>query len=169
MTDLVKLYNPANSASLTEEQILGLQNLNSTELKELAIAYPNMTMNRAYLLIIDGSKPAENQLPTLSTFENLWNLRERNGLKDYVAFNFKGAYRPTPAMTNVKVKRQEVLDLSETELMSLPGFKTANTSHAPQEVLVKKINKTALETETGTEEIISKDSKNTKLKKIKSI
>lgn len=167
MTDLVKLYNPANSSSLTTEQIAGLQKLTSSELKELALAYPNMTMSRAYLLIIDGSKPAEKQLPTLSTFENLWNLREKNGQKNYVAFNFKGNYRPMPAMNNVKVKRVEVLDLSETELMSLPGFKTANSNHPPREVPVTKINKIALE--TSTKEVSdTKSSKKPASKKTKS-
>lgn len=123
MTDLVKLYNPANSATLTSEQIDGLQKLTSAEIKDLATAYPNMTMQRAYLLIIDGSKPPAKQLPTLSSFENLWNLREKNGQRNFVAFNFHGTYKVNNNAP-VKPKRTEVLDLSETELMSLPGFKT---------------------------------------------
>lgn len=155
MTDLVKLYNPANSVSLTSEQITGLQNLSSSEIKELAVAYPNLSMNRAYLLIIDGSKPAEKQLPTLSSFENLYNLREKNGLKNFVAYGFRGTVKANPSI-NVKSKKQDVLDLSETELMTLPGFKIKSSAplqagqlppvenvkvSEPQQVKVKKIKK----------------------------
>ncbi len=140
MTDIVKLYNPANAGSLTPEQITGLQQLTSAEIKELATAYPNMTMNRAYLLIIDGTKPADKQLPTLSTFENLYNLRERNGQKNYVAFNFRGVYKPTPAAP-VRARRTELLDLSDTELMVLPGFKAAGENIKLERVAVTKVKK----------------------------
>lgn len=140
MTDLVKLYNPANAASLTREDLEGLQKLTSTEIKELALAYPNLTMQRAYLLIIDSKIPVEKQLLLQSSFENLWNLREKNGLRNFVAFNFKGTYKPVSALP-VKPKRQEVLDLSETELMSLPGFKTATKEEPAQEVKVTKVKK----------------------------
>lgn len=119
MSDLVKLYNPASAGSLTPDQIEGLQKLTSAEIKELATAYPNTTMQRAYLLIIDNSKPVDKQLPMLSSFENLWNLREKNGLKKYVAFNFKGGYKVNAVASR---RKSEVVDLSETELLSLPGF-----------------------------------------------
>lgn len=140
MTDNVKLYNPANAGSLTPEQIEGLQKLTSPELKELATAYPNMVMQRAYLLVIDSTKPVEKQLPTLSTFENLWNLREKNAQRNYVAYAFKGNYK-TKSNAPVKPIRRDVVDLSDKELMSLPGFKTANSKQPAQEVEVIKINK----------------------------
>lgn len=124
MSDLVKLYNPANASSLTAEQIEGLQKLTSAEIKELAIAYPNATMQRAYLLIIDSTKPVEKQLPSLNSFENLYNLREMNGLRQYVAFGFKGVYKPRMVAPNFsRPKRTEVVDLSDQELLTLPGFK----------------------------------------------
>src|SRR6478735_9235127 len=123
MTDVVKLYNPANAASLTPEQIEGLKNLTTDEIGQLAKAYPNGSFQRAYLLIVDGSKPVAKQLPTLSTFQNLYNLRVKNGLKDFVAIAFKGQYKPVTSVP-VRAKRQEVLDLSDTELLTLPGFKT---------------------------------------------
>lgn len=138
MHDLVKLYNPANSATLTPEQVSGLQSLTSAEIKELAIAYPNMTMRRAYLLIVNSKLPVEKQLPSLCTFENLWNLREKNGLRNYVAFQFTGNYKAVQAPA--KARRTEVKDLSDVELMSLPGFKTKDINHAAQNVEVKKIN-----------------------------
>lgn len=139
MTDLVKLYNPASAASLTPEQLEGLQNLSSPEIKELAMAYPNMTMQRAYLLIIDKTKPAGKQLPTLSSFENLWNLREKNGLRNFVPYAFRGSYQTkTIAPSSRKV---EVLDLSDADLMDLPGFKTATKEHPPEVVKVKKVRK----------------------------
>ncbi len=140
MTDLIKLYNPANAGSLTPDQIAGLQQLTSTEIKQLAEAYPNMTMNRAYLLIIDGTKPADKQLPALSTFENLYNLREKNGQRNYVAYSFRGVYKPTPAAP-VRARRTELLDLSDTELMVLPGFKAAKENIPGEKVYVSKVKK----------------------------
>lgn len=124
MSELVKLYNPANAAALTPEQVQGLQKLTSAEIKELAEAYPNKTMQRAYLLIIDSTKPIEKQLPTLNSFENLYNLREKNGLRQYVAFGFKGTYTPRLITPNyVRPRKTEVVDLSDEELLTLPGFK----------------------------------------------
>lgn len=140
MSELVTLYNPANASALTPEQIAGLQKLTSEQIKELAKAYPNMTTVRAYLLIVDGSKPIDKQIPNLSTFENLWNLRERNGQKRYVAYQFRGAYKPK-SVTASKINRREVVDLSDTELMTLPGFKTPNENFPAQQVNVTKVKK----------------------------
>jgi hypothetical protein len=141
MSDIVKLYNPANAAALTPEQVEGLQKLTNEEIKELAKAYPNMTMQKAFLLIIDGSKPANRQIPTLSTYENLYNLRVKNGLKNYVAYAFKGAYKPTNIQP-LKSRRTEVLDLSDTELLHLPGFRTGNQRHEAETITVTKIEET---------------------------
>lgn len=140
MSKIVETYNPANAESLTSEQLEGLRNLTSAEIKELAMAYPNMTMQKAYLLIIDGSKPAEKQLPTLSSFENLYNLREKNGLRNYVAYAFKAGYKPR-VIPHVKGKVTEVIDLSEKELMDLPGFKTRSAEIEAEKVEVTKIRK----------------------------
>lgn len=123
MSDLVKIYNPANAGSLSPEQLQGLQELTSSEIRELATAYPNATMQRAYLLIIDKTKPIHKQLPALSSFENLYNLRERNGLRNYVPYAFRSNYKP--AQINPRSKKVEIVDLSDTELMVLPGFKKA--------------------------------------------
>lgn len=141
MTDFVKTYNPANAAALTPQELSDLQLLTSEQIKQLAKAYPNEAFGRAYLLIVDGTKPVEKQLPSLSTFENLWNLREKNGLRNYVAFNFKGNIAAIVSKT-VKVRKTEVLDLSDAELMTLPGFKVSN--YLPPEDLkvpVKEIKK----------------------------
>ena len=138
MTDLVKLYNPANAAALTPDQVAGLQKLSDSELKELAKAYPNVTMQRAYLLIIDTRKSPDKQLPALSSFENLYNLRTKNNMKSYIAYNFKGYKVNSPVVKKGKqTKKVEVLDLSDAELLSLPGFKTIPAT----EVKVKKIGK----------------------------
>lgn len=146
MTDIVKLYNPANAAALTPDELQGLQKLDSAQIKELATAYPNVTMQRAFLLIIDSRKPAEKQLPALSSFENLWNLREKNGLRHYVAFAFRNNYKAPSSKnaTSVRAKKSEVVDLSETELRNLPGFKTQNREEPPQQVNVTKIHKTTV-------------------------
>ncbi len=130
MSDIVKLYNPANAAALTEQEISGLQKLTSDQIKELAKAYPNVLFSRGYLLIIDNRKPVDKQLPNLSSFENLWNLREKNGQRHYVAFNFHGNYKAS-SVKAVKPRKTEVLDLSNTELLNLPGFKVA--SNVPPE------------------------------------
>jgi len=148
MNELIKLYNPANAGTLTPEELEGLQKLDSAQIKELALAYPNAAMQRAYLLIIDNRKPADKQLPALSSYENLWNLREKNGLRNYVAYSFRGTYR-AKTVVPFKQKRTEVLDLSEVELMNLPGFKksgtpkpvTTFTEELPAEPLQVKVTK----------------------------
>lgn len=140
MTDIIKLYNPANAAALTPDQLQGLQKLDSAQIKELATAYPNMIMQRAYLLIIDSRKPAEKQLPALSSFENLWNLREKNGLRHYVAYAFRSSYKaPQKSAIPVRAKKSEVVDLSETDLLNLPGFKTPTREEPPQQVKITKV------------------------------
>lgn len=136
MTDLIKLYNPANASALTPEDIAGLQKLESPQIKQLAQAYPNMTTSRSYLLIVDKNKPIEKQIPMLSTYENLWNLREKNAQRQYVPYGFRGAVKlKTPTG---KARRTEVLDLSETELMELPGFRKPGTEAATAPVEVSK-------------------------------
>ncbi len=142
MSDLITTYNPANADTLTKEQIFKMQELTSAEIKELAAAYPNGATNRAYLLIIDKRQPVEKQLPSLSTFQNLWNLREKNGLRNYVAYQFRGNYKPvtgTKQGSSVRPKRTEVVDLADTDLMNLPGFKTADKEFPAQTVQVTKI------------------------------
>ena len=140
MSEIVNLYNPANASALTPDQVNGLQKLSSAEIKELAQAYPNAVLQKAYLLIVDSTKPIEKQLPALSSFENLYNLRERNGQKNWVAFAFRGNYKPQ-RITPVRVRKSEVLDLSDVELKELPGFKTANEVIPPETVMVKKVKK----------------------------
>ena len=147
MTDIVQLYNPANANGLTQEQIANMQKLTSDEIKQLAKAYPNLVLQRAYLLIVDSTKPIEKQLPNLSSFENLYNLREKNGQRKWVAFGFKGSAKPKVVqvgrVTKVSRGKVEVVDLSDAELMSLPGFKMANNVEVqPTQVQVVKVNKT---------------------------
>jgi hypothetical protein len=142
MTDLVKLYNPANASALSKEEVDGLQKLNSTQIRELAQAYPNQTMQRAYLLIIDSKLPANRQIPAMSSFENLYNLREKNGMRQYVAFAFKGNYKPTQVVTTKK--NVQIVDLSDTELMHLPGFKKPipQEGAGDMEIKVTKVKRT---------------------------
>lgn len=150
MSDLIKLYNPANAGSLSPEQISNLQKLDSAQIKELADAYPNMTMSRAYLLIIDNRRPVDKQIPALSSFQNLWNLREKNSQRHWVAYNFRGNYKQTPVIP-AKTKKPEVLDLSDTELMNLPGFKKNGADKTEETVKVTKVKKKAKQAkgETG--------------------
>lgn len=138
MTDIVKIYNPAFADALTPEQIAGLQKLKPDQIKELATAYPNASMQRAYLLIIDSKKPVEKQLPQLSTFQNLYNLITKNGMKSFVAYGFRGAVKQKQ-VSKVNPRRSEVLDLSDQELMTLPGFRTKDTQHNGETVTVTKV------------------------------
>lgn len=123
MTDFLKIYKPENAAALTPEQIEGIRNLTTEEIKQLAKAYPNERYPRAYLLIIDTKSkiPIEKQLPSLSTWENLYNLITKNNLK-FVAVGFRGQVKQTVRSSNVRPRRSEVVDLSDAELMDLPGF-----------------------------------------------
>lgn len=143
MTDVVKLYNPANASALTSQQIADMQNLTSDEIRQLAQAYPNAASTSAYLLIVDMRKEPAKQIPTLSSWESLFNLRERNGRREFVAFSFRGVYQPRaiPA-TRFVPKKIQVIDLSDTELMSLPGFKLPDKTIGPQDVEIKKVNRT---------------------------
>ncbi len=146
MTDIIKLYNPANAAALTQEEIINLQSLKLEQIKELAKAYPNSSHTRAYLLIIDSKKPVEKQLPQLSTWQNLYNLITRNGLRGFVAYGFRATtQKPNRTIGKVsKVRRSEVLDLSDQELMTLPGFRTKAENgeirtHPSQTVTITKV------------------------------
>lgn len=139
MSDIVKLYNPANAAALTPDQVAGLQKLTDSELKELAKAYPNSSFTKNYLLIINTKKNLNNHLPVLSSFQSLYNLRNLNGMKSYVAFGFKGVTKvnkPVMQKGNQR-KKVEVVDLSDAELLTLPGFKSIPIT----EVKVKRLGK----------------------------
>lgn len=155
--DVVKLYNPANASALTKEQIDDLQKLDSAQIKQLAAAYPNGAMGgRAYLLIIDSRKPVEKQLPISSTFQNLWNLRERNAQRQWVAYRFRDGYKPAPVANvrrgNVPPRKTQVVDLSDTDLMNLPGFKTKDKEFPAQTVEVTTIKKEPVKSEPTQEE-----------------
>jgi hypothetical protein len=165
MSDIVKLYNPANAAALTPEQTQGLQNLTTDEIGQLAKAYPNGT-GGAYLLIVDSATPAHKQLPRLSTFQNLYNLRTLNGMKGQVAIGFKGNYKPQRVNAPLKAKRQEVVDLSDVELLNLPGFKTGVGTNKeenipPETVQVTKVKEKKDETKETPKKKGGRPKKNT--------
>jgi len=148
MSDIVKLYNPANAAALTAAEIENLQYLTTDEIKELATAYPNGAYQNAYLLIIDTTKDRVRQIPAASSFQNLYNLRAKHGLVNFVIQNFRTNYSRKTIQPVAKGKPGPVLDLSDTELMSLPGFKTLPeinqdpvTVSPVGQVQVKKIKK----------------------------
>jgi hypothetical protein len=152
MTDIVKLYNPANAATLSPQELAEMQSLTSAQIKELSLAYPNGMFNRNYLLIIDSGKQIEKQLPSLSSWGSLYNLREKNGQRKWVAYGFVGSKQPRVIIQQSKVNRtkMQVVDLADAELMSLPGFKTSNSQIPATQVPVKKINKQTSVTPTKT-------------------
>lgn len=144
--EIVKLYNPQNAAGLKPEQIEEMRTLTFDQIKALAKEYPNRT-SRAYLYIVDTKSkiPIEKQLPSLSTWENLYNLIAKHNLK-FVATGFRGQVKQTVRSSNVRPRRSVVVDLSDAELMDLPGFTLPRKNGGveviePEVVQVKKVMK----------------------------
>jgi hypothetical protein len=58
-------------------------------LKILAEAYPNQATRRAYLTLYDEKVAKTNQLFSLSTWQNLYNLRVMQKMKNLIPYDFK--------------------------------------------------------------------------------
>lgn len=148
MNELIKLYNPANSDALTSEQVEAMQHLTTDEIKMLARAFPNTAFQNAYLLIIDKNVDIRKQPPTATSWENLYNLHSRHGLTNWVAYNYRRNIKRVALIPEPIGEVGPVLDLSDTELISLPGFKTAPTTDRNElfdfdrKIELKKIRKT---------------------------
>lgn len=116
---LIELYNPTNAASLTPEQVTGLQNLSDAQICALAKAYPNKPRGNAYLVLYDKDMPMNKQLFTLSTWNNLCNLRSKMSKKNYVAYTFKALFIQTTGNNTQRAaampSQKEVVDISTSE------------------------------------------------------
>lgn len=119
MKDFIHLYNPNNATNLTEQEIAAMQELTDDQIRELAERYPNHSIANTYLLLKDMS--AKTQIYPASTWQNLYNLRVKNGMKKYIPFTFKSIFikRATPVIPI----QEKVQDLTQNEIDKAEGIK----------------------------------------------
>lgn len=119
---LIQKFNPATLGNLTAEDVEIMRNLTTDQIDVLAKAYPNQPHRKAYLRLYDKNVPAAKQLYSLSTWQNLRNLRKfqsKNNLVAWDAFNLKASVSaPVKSMTPVagaQSPRKKVVDLTPKE------------------------------------------------------
>lgn len=115
----IEMYNPANAANLTPEEIAAMQNFTDAELKELATRYPNSGRTDAYLVLKDLQ--AKSQIYPVSTWVNLYNLRALNKKTNYVPYTFKSLFVKR-SVSNVAVSNN-VQDLTQQEIEGAAGIR----------------------------------------------
>lgn len=118
--ELIAIYNPANAASLTPEQITAMQSLDNAQICALAKAYPNRPRGNAYLVLYDTDLPQNKQLFSLSTWQNLCNLRSKMSKKNFVPFTFRNLFVQTTGSvarsSNSQPATKQVVDISTAEV-----------------------------------------------------
>lgn len=133
MQDIIDLYNPANAANLSIEEIEAMQHLSDAEIAALSAAYPNQPTRNAYLrYYIKNEKPEQQRYP-LGTWKNLHSLRKM-GRSEIVPFGFvKSPYLPV-AQKAAKVSGvpARVVDLGADEVFV--GLKKSDTANENTEV-----------------------------------
>jgi hypothetical protein len=88
---LIEKFNPENAAKgLSPEDQSIMQALTDAELKVLAQAYPNQPARKSYLVLYDKNVKPDQQLYALSTWQNLYNVRTTQQMKNLVPYNFRG-------------------------------------------------------------------------------
>jgi hypothetical protein len=119
-------YSPANAKNLTAEEITAMQSFTKDDLKELAAAYPNNAHGTAYLILYDKSKKPKEQLFSLSTWKNLFEL-VKMGNTNYYAVSFKQIFnkKEQHALTTAPVQ-----DLTKEEALNAPGLKSGKAAAA---------------------------------------
>lgn len=103
--ELVKIFNPANAGTLSQEDLAIFRDLSDEQIGILAKAYPNSPSRRPYLILYDKNVKPEKQLFSLSTFQNLYNVRKFSNLKNFVPYDFKSAVFPVKTRTVANVSR----------------------------------------------------------------
>lgn len=93
--ELVKKFNPANAGTLSQEDLEIFRGLSNDELKVLAQAYPNSPSRKPYLILYDNNVKPEKQLFSLSTYQNLYNVRKFSNLNNFVPYDFRSVVFPT--------------------------------------------------------------------------
>lgn len=119
---LIQKFNPATLGNLSAEDVEIMRNLTTDQINVLAEAYPNQPHRKAYLRLYDKNVPAAKQLYSLSTWQNLRNLRKfqsKNNLVAWDVFSVKASVSlPVKSMTPVagaQSPRKKVVDLSPKE------------------------------------------------------
>lgn len=124
--ELIAKYNPANARNLSKEDLAAMRNLTTEELKHLAEAYPNGPRHKAYLVLYDNNLEENKQIFTLSTWQNLYNVRKFSNLKNLVPHTFRELFnKPQVSRPTVSVgsrpgglqgmSARKVIDLSAKE------------------------------------------------------
>jgi len=124
--ELIAKYNPANARNLSKEDLAAMRNLTTEELKHLAEAYPNGPRHKAYLVLYDNNVEEGKQIYTLSTWQNLYNVRKFSNLKNLVPHTFRDLFnKPQVSRASVNVSNRpgalqgmsarKVIDLSAKE------------------------------------------------------
>lgn len=122
--NIVEVYNPANAANLTDEQISAMRTLTVDEIAQLAKAYPNGPTGNSYLKLHDKNLGDEKQIYPLSTWQNLHNLHKINNF-NFTAFAFTKNF-VAPVANNTSTVPARVLDLGLDEIAGAEGLKKTN-------------------------------------------
>lgn len=116
--ELIKKFDPANAAELTEADINDMRNLTDDQIDILAKTYPNQPMIRPYLLLYDDTVKPDKQLYIRSTWQNLRNLRKLNNKKNFRPWNFTSRQPQTRTRsqnTGIPIPQRKVVDLSPAQ------------------------------------------------------
>lgn len=127
--DIVDVFNPENAAVLPVEVLAFMEHLTDSQIEALAKAYPNKPTGNTYLTLKDTN--LKKQLGQLSTWENLFNLRTKGGVKSFVAATFTSRYQPgkeTSAVSNFSASG--VQDLTKTEAQQAEGLQAQPSQNA---------------------------------------
>lgn len=132
--DFVKLYNPKNAKSLTQEQIDAMMDLSDEQIKTLAEAYPNSYMSGTYLILYDKNLSSKkNQMGSLGTWQNLYNLRSKGMMKNYLPWTFRELWRG--GNTNKIVRQPSSIpmtspqDITNAEIAKAAGIVRSAPQH----------------------------------------
>ena len=149
-SDFIHTYSPNNVSNLTEQDIAAMQTLTDEQIRQLSERYPNHGVMAAYLILKDTS--AKSQIYPASTWQNLYNLRVKNGMKRYVAFTFKQLFIKRN-VTNIPVQ-PKVQDLTQQEIEGAEGIRRTNVGyaiHSKENIDVRDVEKATVVNEPSDE------------------
>jgi hypothetical protein len=139
--ELIAKFNPANAQNLTEGDLDLMRQLDDAQLDLLAKRFPNEPNGRGYLILYDTTLDAKKQLYSISTWQNLRNVRKYSNMKKLIPYTFKvlfmqQAKAPTTKPLRVTQRpssKPETVDLSAKEAARmlrehLKGTDTAATA-----------------------------------------
>lgn len=112
-------YDPANAKNLTPEDIAAMKDFTNDDLLTLAQLFPNKAQGGAYLII--GNTNMKVQTGNRGTFQNLYNLKVKNGQKQFFAMSYTSLFRVAPKQPAIG----KLVDLTNEEIKQRPGFGAA--------------------------------------------